>query len=764
MSTTLLLPDAADPERDEATIEMPPEPHTLAGFRSWVLSDEVPEKLRVSYRRGWIIVDMSKEEMLTHSAVKADIAITLGQLIRSIDSGDLYQRCPRNHASEHRPTKLRLSDMVKCLSILIGITCLIALGASFGATPEFSPGPQIDSRLLRRPIALSLLDDGRRLLVGNRDSGTMSIVNLDTFTVESEARVGRRISDVVRSKTQDTIFATDEESGELIHLDRAGTTLRVLSRRLIGMSPVSVRLNEGGTLASVACLWPRRLVLVEVGTLQTNNAAAEETSIDLPFAPRHQIFVPGARKLIVADGFGGQLAIIDVASKSIQGIRDLGFHNIRGLTLDSSGKYLLLTHQFLNGTAPTQKTDIQNGNVLSNRIAKLSLARILGELAQDELDVQVYSIGDIERGAGDPADIAIDVNGRALVALAGVNEFAIGRIDAVIWTRLAVGQRPTAVAYDAARQRAYIANSFSDSIAIVDCKAGKWIADIHLSPKDIDYSAAQRGEVVFHDARRSHDAWMSCQSCHPDGHTNGRLNDNLSDGSFGTPKRVLSLLGVKDTGPWAWNGAVKGLEEQVRNSFQSTMQGPAPSERDVLDVAAYLRILSPPPGILKARAASNPTSVEHGEQLFSRLKCVNCHRPKTFTSMSALRSRTRRRCGGEVQSSVAPRRQSRRPLFSRQPCGISPRCRGAISPSDSRKAIRKRRCPLDRLFEEPLAGSHSRYRSISPMTMSMLPTIAGTSAIRQPLHRGLVTLRLEKLDERARTRRGTMDLAGLPTI
>ena len=41
------------------------------------------------------------------------------------------------------------------------------------------------------------------------------------------------------------------------------------------------------------------------------------------------------------------------------------------------------------------------------------------------------------------------------------------------------------------------------------------------------------------------------------------------------------------------------------------------------------------------------------------------------------------------------------------------------------------------------------------MTMSIDPTIAGTSAIRQPAHSGLVTLRFEKLDDLARSRSGT---------
>ena len=56
-----------------------------------------------------------------------------------------------------------------------------------------------------------------------------------------------------------------------------------------------------------------------------------------------------------------------------------------------------------------------------------------------------------------------------------------------------------------------------------------------------------------------------------------------------------------------------------------------------------------------------------------------------------------------------------------------------------------------------------RHRSISPMTISMLPTMAGMSAMRQPRQISLVTLRLQKLDERARTRKGTASLAGRPT-
>ena len=49
--------------------------------------------------------------------------------------------------------------------------------------------------------------------------------------------------------------------------------------------------------------------------------------------------------------------------------------------------------------------------------------------------------------------------------------------------------------------------------------------------------------------------------------------------------RVLSLLGTRDTGPWAWDGHVPDLEAQVRTSVKTTMRGkalPAEQVRDQL--------------------------------------------------------------------------------------------------------------------------------------------------------------------------------------
>ena len=137
--------------------------------------------------------------------------------------------------------------------------------------------------------------------------------------------------------------------------------------------------------------------------------------------------------------------------------------------------------------------------------------------------------------------------------------------------------------------------------------------------------------MLFFDSRISHDGWMSCHSCHTDGHSSGQLNDNLSDGSFGAPKRVLSLLGVADTHPWAWTGDARSLEEQVSNSINKTMQGVAATHEQIEALVAYLKTLPPPPrsAVASARIAAD---VNTGRKIFDDLDCRRCHTPPSYTS------------------------------------------------------------------------------------------------------------------------------------
>lgn len=470
------------------------------------------------------------------------------------------------------------------------------------------------------------MEDGRTLLIANRDSGSVSLLDGTALKVVSESPLGRRLSDMAVANSR--IFLTDEDAGELIEVQQRKGTLAEVRRWQVGRSPVSVRISADGAWASVACLWPRRVAVVSL-----SDAKLRPVQVDLPFAPGRQVHTPEG-KLLVADSFGDQLAVVDMKLQKVERIHRLaGIHNIRGLALDGAGKNLLLTDQRLHATGHPTRGDIQSGNLITNELRKIPLADLLHPLRDPFQNDRAHPLGDIEQGAGDPADVTETDDGHIVVLFSGVDQIAIGRPEKATWTRLSSGKRPTALALDAPNKRAYVANTFGDSITVVDLEATKVIREVALSEaKDTGLTPEQRGEMLFYDASLSFEGWYSCHSCHSDGHTNGRLNDNLTDGSFGTPKRVLTLLGSKDTAPYAWNGKLAELDAQIHNSLTSTMQGPTPVKERVRDLVAYLHTLPPPPSVEKARGTADAKQIERGRHLFDSHKCASCHEAPSFTT------------------------------------------------------------------------------------------------------------------------------------
>ena len=207
---------------------------------------------------------------------------------------------------------------------------------------------------------------------------------------------------------------------------------------------------------------------------------------------------------------------------------------------------------------------------------------------------RLFDLGDVGYAAGDPGPVVFDARGDLIVALAGVNEIAITASPDQGPRRVVVGRRPTALAPSPDGSVVYVANALDDTVSVVEIGTGQHRATITLGPER-EPTAAERGESLFYNAKLAHDGWMSCHSCHTDGHTNNLSSDTLGDGSYGAPKRVPSLFGVGTTGPWTWTGSMARLEDQVKKSIMTTMQGPKPSDEQVSDLTAYLKSLAPPP-------------------------------------------------------------------------------------------------------------------------------------------------------------------------
>ena len=355
-------------------------------------------------------------------------------------------------------------------------------------------------------------------------------------------------------------------------------------------------------------------------------------TLGLPFRPRDLALIRDGSALVVADAFGGRLALVDARRMTLESVRSLPAHNIRGLATSPDGQTLVLAHQTLSRLASSRFDDVHWGSLLNNHLRVLRVEALTSP--DPDADVlrgsRLIDLGEVGNAAGDPAGIAFDARGGVMVALSGVGEVAIGPGPDQPLRRTAVGRRPTTVALGPDGETAYVADMLDDTISVVELGAGTLLRSISLGPRP-EPGAVGRGERLFHDARLSHHGWMSCQSCHTDGHTNGRLADTLGDGSYGAPKLVPTLLGGGHHRPL-------GMDRGRR-----TARGSGPQiDRDDHEGGGAGRGKGGGPGGLPAiarAAAGRPPEgrdaeegVGRGRAVFRDRGCADCHAGPAYTS------------------------------------------------------------------------------------------------------------------------------------
>ncbi len=494
------------------------------------------------------------------------------------------------------------------------------------------------SRRLRQPVALVCTDGGKTLLVANRRSGSVSVVDTTARRITAECEVGHGLADLAMLPGGRHLLVVDQVANELSLLSCADRSIQSVDHLKIAPDPIKVVVSSDGSGCIVASRWSRRLTFIGLARRTPEGSPATLSIsgiLDLPFCPGEMALAVDRAKLVVAEAFGGRLAVVDTGRRLIESVRSLPGHNIRGLVFAHDGRTLVIAHQVLSRLAQSSFDDVHWGLLVRNHLRVLRTEALLhpGTDAAFLDGSRLFDLGDVGYAAGDPAALAFDIHGDLIVALAGVDEVAITPSPEQAPRRTVVGRRPTALAPSPDGSVVYVADTLDDTISIVDIKNGQRLAALSLGPRP-DLTAAERGERLFYSAKLSHDGWMSCHSCHTDGHTNNLLSDTLGDGSYGAPKRVPSLLSVAKTGPWTWTGSMARLEDQVRKSIVTTMHGPAPTKEQVADLTAYLNSLAPPSPSMTGTGQGDLSAIARGRAVFDVRKCAACHVPPEYTSPS----------------------------------------------------------------------------------------------------------------------------------
>lgn len=476
----------------------------------------------------------------------------------------------------------------------------------------------------RRPVSVVASSDGKVAYIANREGRSISIVDTTLNALTGEIPIGFLLTDLAIA-SDDWLLALDAERALILSIRLRDGKWSIESTTAVANHPVCIAIDRKKSECFVASLWTRKLSRFSISSV--DGTLMQSGELDLPFEPNRLCFINDERHLAVASGFDATLAFVKLSTFDIELTRSFMGHNIGGMAFTNSGS-LLWTMQELSPIAHSTQDDIHWGNMISNVLVEAPLHELLNGKPGIENRIHIWQLGEPGDAAGDPGDVLVIDDFTVAIAYSGVGQVAFGPIRSPLTLkRYDVGKRPISLAK--AGGRILVANMFSDSLSLIQPKQESTVTHVSLGEVK-ELSSAEKGEQLFFDAKLSLDGWMSCHSCHTTGHTNHRLNDNLSDGSYGTAKLVPSLLGVADSGPWGWNGSVTSLEDQVSKSVKHTMHGRELNDEDVNCLVAYLKTLKVPG--LESRPSKSAGYVDLGRALFDEFKCASCHTPPAYTS------------------------------------------------------------------------------------------------------------------------------------
>lgn len=532
-----------------------------------------------------------------------------------------------------------------CQSLLTHSVALVVLSVTTVSALHASDLPRPLDRTqaaYRMPVGLVWQDD--RLFVANARTGSISMLDPKTSSVAQEWKIAESLSAIASWK--DSLLVLDDDTHRLLQIIPNAQTdeLNISTSIDVARYPVDIAVNADQSMVAVSSLWSHQITILE----DAGNELSIKTSVEMPFAPRKLIFV-GDKHLVVADAFGGFLAIVDCTTGHIINEHSVYGHNISGLALDVTNSKLLVTCQTLDAGTFTSYERVFWGVVMQNGLHSLPIQTLLSAtqttrdtvIEDPEYDGSSYAsdnrypLGTPSIGSGDPGELIVTHNDTTLLLLSGVNQVAFRTSSNLPFERLKTGRRPEAICLDASEKRAFVANRFDDSITVIALTAQSPIVENTISLGEMrELSEAEQGEQLFYDATVSLDGWFSCHSCHTNGHTNGLRADTFGDEDRGAPKKILSLLGTYDTGPWAWVGNKESLEEQIRTSLIISMQTQIDSDNlPIPQLTAFLQTLQAPPSKNAAQGIVPAEDIlQLARQDFVSSGCQNCHSGRELTS------------------------------------------------------------------------------------------------------------------------------------
>jgi len=435
----------------------------------------------------------------------------------------------------------------------------------------------------------SLLDispDGKRLVVANSDNGTITVIDAVEKKKLVEVPVGKKPEGTAWVGNGPLVAVTVYAEDAVVFVDAdAG---KVVQRLAVPDEPYGIVVTKDGKRAYVTHEYPGLLTEIDLEPVE------KKVVREMPAGKfvRGVALSPDEKRLYVTEFYTAALHAIDLATGKV-------VDTWKGQSIDN-----LARHVAVHPTRPKA--------YLSHIRSKIQFIDGAGSIFPQ---LTIYDLvppdGDNKRRKSiamdtyngiyvvtNPWEAALSPDGKRIYTIyAGTNDMNVSQVIdddykevERIGGAVSIGQNPRAIRVSPDGKTVYIANALDFDVAFHDATTLRVQAKVKACdpPRTPEWV---RGKILFSTANAplTSRRWIACSSCHPDGHSDGRVWQQPEG-----LRKIPPLMGLAHTHPLHWSAD----RDEVQD-FEYTIQSKLMAGRGFLGR-----------GAMKAKVGFHPIELE----------------------------------------------------------------------------------------------------------------------------------------------------------
>ncbi|HIM29157.1 MAG TPA: hypothetical protein EYG57_06335 [Planctomycetes bacterium] len=478
----------------------------------------------------------------------------------------------------------------------------------------------------------SLMDisaDGLLLACSNRDSGTVSIVDLKTRETLREISVGKKPEGVSFLGSSHRLAVAVYGMDKVVFLDADADTSQKLAATKVFDEPYGVVSNASGSTVYVTLDFPGQVIEIDTSSLEIKREFSVGNFI------RGIAITGGDDRLLVTEFYTSNVKAIDLKSGDV-------VDQWQGASTDNLARQIVLNPKRPKAYLPHIRSRITAIHGSGSIFPYLTIVDTIAGEGKRRTRIPVDSAFSTPI-TSNPWEVTISADGRQLyVVFSSTNDMFVCNVvdddyrEVSLRRQVRLGANPRAVRVSPDLSTVYVYEALDFNVAAYDTKSLRRIADIEVTDNPLDNEILV-GKKLFYSALApmASRRWIACSSCHPDGEPDGRTWHNPEG-----LRNTQSMAGMAFTHPIHWSAdrdevqdfehTIRGLLMQgrglIRGKVQPALGPPNKGLSAQLDaLAAYSN---------SHKVALSPFSrdglsekAKHGRDLFlsAKTKCATCH-------------------------------------------------------------------------------------------------------------------------------------------